>query len=96
MVLELAMVVARILGIGDLIAASMIILSSFLSPPITLLGAKWLILKGGIFAFAGNMASFIDVLCGIYVIFLAYGWSSTFLNVITFIWIAQKGLASLL
>ena len=90
------MVIARILGIGDLFAAVLILLSGFISPGITLLGAKWLILKGGIFAFSGNMASFIDVICGIYIIFLAYGWSSTYITVVVFIWVVQKGLASLL
>ena len=88
--------IVKILGIGDLFAAVIGAAAGFLPEAIVLLAAKWLILKGGIFMFSGNYASFFDILCGVYFIFLAYGWGFSFLTVIIIVWIAQKGIASLI
>ena len=90
----------KILGIGDVFAGIIAIASWFDNSliPIALvfLAAKWLMIKGAIFAFSGNYASFIDILCGIYLIALGYGWGFGFVTVFVVIWIMQKGLASLI
>ncbi len=86
----------KILGIGDLFTGLIIVLSSIFPKAIILLGAKWLIIKGGLFALSGNMVSFIDVFCGIYVIFLAFGHSTTSLTIVTAIWVFQKAIFSLI
>ena len=90
----------KILGIGDVFAGLIAIASwydhSLLPIALVFLAAKWLIIKGAIFAFSGNYASFVDILCGLYLIALGYGWGFGFFTVLTIIWIMQKGLASLI
>jgi hypothetical protein len=88
--------IVKILGIGDLFTAIIGAAAGLLPEAIVLLAAKWLIIKGAIFMFSGNYASVIDILCGVYFIFLAYNWGFTFLTIIIIIWTAQKGLASLI
>lgn len=90
----------KLLGIGDILAGLVAIAAAFdnsLVPiAIIFLAAKWLMIKGAIFAFSGNYASFVDILCGIYLIALGYGWGISFFTVIAIIWIMQKGLVSLI
>gem|GEM_PF-6919232 len=63
---------------------------------IILYGAAWLIIKGGIFAYTGNIVSMIDVLCGFYAVALAFGAHSTLLTVVAVIFLAQKVVFSML
>ena len=86
----------KILGVGDLITGIIVALSSIFPKGIILLGAKWLIIKGGFFALTGNMVSFIDVFCGVYVIFLAFGYNVTSLTILVAIWVFQKAIFSLI
>ena len=86
----------RLLGVGDLFTGIVVALSTVFPKAIILIGAKWLIIKGGFFALTGNMASFIDVFFGIYVIFLAFGYGVTSLTVVTSIWVLQKAIFSLI
>lgn len=90
----------KILGIGDVFVGLVALASWYdyhlLPIAIVFLAAKWLIIKGAIFAFSGNYASFIDILCGLYLIALGYGWGFGFFTILTVIWIMQKGLASLI
>ena len=90
----------RILGkalcIGDL-AVVLVLFFSALLPTAPLLYAGWyLLVKGGIFAALGNIVSMIDVLCGIYLFFLAFGISSGFLTIIAMLFLGQKVLFGLL
>lgn len=90
----------KILGIGDIfvgiVAAIAAFDSSFVPIAVIFLAAKWLMIKGAIFVFSGNYVSFVDILCGLYLILLGYGWGIGFLTILVIIWVSQKGLASMI
>ena len=86
---------AKILGIGDLLSGMCILLASVFPAAWVIVFAKYLILKGGIFAVMGNVVSMIDVACGVYMIFLAFGYGWVVLNIIVIVFLIQKGLISL-
>jgi len=90
----------KILGLGDVIAALTTALAAvfpFLLPKqIVFYIAGYLILKGGMFAITGNIISYIDVFCGIYLILLTYGISFTILTLFVVIFLIQKNILSFL
>ncbi len=87
-------VFAKILGLGDLFAMVIILFAPVFPKQIILYGAAFLILKGGLFAYTGNLTSLLDVGCGLYAVALAFGASSTILTVVTVIFLAQKAVFS--
>jgi hypothetical protein len=92
--------IAKLMGIGDIagaVAIALLTISPALLPKqIVLYIAGYLILKGGFFAFTGNMVSMIDVLCGIYIILLYFGVSVTLLSIFAVVFLLQKNVAALL
>ena len=84
------------MGVGDLIALILILLAPVFPKNIILYGAAYLIIKGGIFAYTGNIVSMIDVACGLYAVAVAFGHSSSLLTVLVVIFLAQKFVFSML
>ncbi len=70
------------------------LLSPFLPLKAMLYAAGWLILKGGMFAFGGDIASFIDIGCGLYMVFFAFGLSITFVSIVVALYLSQKFMIS--
>lgn len=89
-------VVLRILGILDLICALLMLANPIIPRAVLMYFSMYLIFKGGYFAFKYNVASILDTLAGIYMIAVAYGFSSGVLTLIAVIYLGQKGLISLL
>lgn len=86
----------KILGLGDLVTGLMIPLYAVFPHMFLIVGAKYLIIKGGFFAFGGDMASFLDVICGVYLVLLFFGLSYWVFTTIAFVWLMQKAVFSLL
>ena len=87
--------IAKVLGIGDLMSGFMVLMASVFPASWVVFFAKYLLLKGGIFAAMGNIISMIDVAIGVYMIFLAFGHGFLIINIIVIVFLMQKGLASL-
>ena len=87
---------AKIMGVFDLYAIIAILLAPLFPIKLVLYGAGWLILKGGIFAMMGNIISYIDIFFGLYMVFLAFGISSSILTIIAIIYLGQKVLFSVI
>ena len=84
------------MGVGDLIALILILFAPVFPKQIILYGAAYLIVKGGIFAYTGNIVSMLDVACGLYAVAVAFGHSSSLLTVLVVIFLAQKFVFSML
>jgi len=86
--------IGKLLGIGDLIAAATIVMLAFtpivLPKKLIFYAAAYLVLKGGLFWLSGDGVSFIDVLCGAYIIMLSIGLSVTLISVLAVIFLVQK------
>ena len=88
--------IARILGVIDLTAVLMIILMHFdifLGWRLLLFHVAFLVVKGAIFWSDWN--SYMDMAIGLYLILMGFG-VVTFLDWIAAIYLAQKGIASLM
>lgn len=86
--------IVKILGFIDLLIVPIIFLSPHIPQKVVFYGAGYLITKGAFFGMAGDIASYIDILCGLYIILLGFGISWTFLNVIVIIYLMQKAILS--
>ena len=90
----------KIMGFGDVVAAVTTALATafplLLPKTIVFYIAGYLILKGGIFAMSGNLISYIDVFCGIYLILLTYGVSVTAITIFAVIFLTQKNILAFL
>ena len=86
----------KALGFGDLVTGLMIPLYAVFPHAFLIVGAKYLIIKGGFFAFGGDMASFLDVFCGAYLILMFLGFSYWVFTTIAFVWLMQKAVFSLM
>ena len=90
----------KLMGIGDIIAAiTAVIVAAFptvLPRAVVFYVAGYLIFKGGIFAFSGNLISYFDVFCGIYIILLTYGISITIVTILVVFFLIQKNVLSLI
>jgi|ETNmetMinimDraft_2_1059921.scaffolds.fasta_scaffold269888_1 hypothetical protein len=82
--------IVKLLGGFDLIAVIIIFFSAIFPQKLILYAAGYLLFKGIIFAMGGDIASIIDVLCGVYVVLLSYGISSTLVTVIVLVYLVQK------
>ncbi len=88
--------ILKFLGVLDLFAIITIIFSFILPKTLILYGAGWLILKGVLFGFTGEITSWIDAICGVYTVFLAYGIGNNIVTVIVCIYLFQKAAVSFL
>ncbi len=90
----------KILGVGDVIAAlTTALVAAFpvlLPKRLVFYIAGYLILKGGMFATSGNIISYIDVFCGIYLMLLTYGISFKIITFFVVIFLIQKNIISFL
>lgn len=87
--------IVKFLGGLDFLAVIVIFFSSIFPQKALMYAAGYLLFKGGFFAMGGDIASILDILCGIYVIFIAYGISSTVITVVVLIYLMQKVVFSL-
>lgn len=87
--------VVFILGILDLFIALIILGAKSFPEKVILFAAFYIILKGLVFAMSSDIASYVDIAAGIYMVFIAAGFSVSFLSIIFAIFLAQKGLFSL-
>ena len=86
----------KILGVLDLITAIILIFNGAFAQSIILFGAKYLLLKGGLFAFMGDKASIIDFFCGVYMVLVAYDMGFSLATVLVAIFLVQKSAFSLI
>ena len=88
---------AKVLGALDLLVTLIIIFYSLFPKNIIFYGAFYLIAKGLIFVITSrDFASYFDVLCGIYTIFLAFNMSNPIITIIAVLFLGQKVVFSLL
>ncbi|MBW2971225.1 hypothetical protein KY320_03635 [Candidatus Woesearchaeota archaeon] len=84
----------KLMGLGDIFAAVMTIVATMhpVAASKQLIGyaAAYLVLKGGIFSLAGNIVSYIDVLCGVYIFLLSLGISLPLLTLFAVLFLVQK------
>jgi len=88
--------IAKALGFIDLINVLVMLLAPFLPNRLVLFFAMLLIAKGIVFASTGNPISSLDIIAGIYIGIIVYGWSNIVLTVFFSVFLAQKGLLSML
>tara|TARA_Y100000034_G_C6750171_1_gene333381 strand:- start:213 stop:482 length:270 start_codon:yes stop_codon:yes gene_type:complete len=86
--------ITKILGFGDFLVIIAMLFFPFLPLKWILYAAGYLILKGGLFAFSGDVASILDIISGIYIVLFAFGFSLNFFSVIVGIYLGQKFLVS--
>lgn len=87
--------IIKLMGIADLVAATIIILLHYslgLSWKLPLIFAAYLVLKGVMFW--GNISSFLDMLCGAYILAMVFGFSS-FMSFLVAIYLFQKAVFSI-
>jgi len=87
---------AKLLGILDLICVLAIFLVNLLPNQLIMNLGMLLTMKGIIFASMRNLVSILDVVAGIYMGLLIYGVRNKVITVFLLIYLAQKGLLSLL
>ena len=86
--------IIRVMGTADLIAGFIILFVTALPRQVALLTALYLITKGGIFAYSGDKASFLDVFCGLYLIVASFGLEWPLLTILAGLWLLQKAIVS--
>lgn len=84
-----------ILGIIDLFIALIILGAKFFPKSVILFAAFYIILKGLLFVLSNDAASYVDIAAGIYMMFIAAGFSLSLLSILFTIFLVQKGLFSL-
>ncbi|HIG95890.1 TPA: hypothetical protein HA249_03290 [Candidatus Woesearchaeota archaeon] len=89
------MSLAKLLAIVDLVAVFAILASPILPTKVIMYCAGYLILKGGLFAITSyDIASMLDVICGIIIMLLAFDISNGTVNLIVLLYLVQKILLS--
>ncbi len=86
----------KILGILDIASACVITLHSITPVSIMRMLAGYLFVKGIIFSTIGDIASILDVLCSFYMIALSFSMDFWIITIITVVFLAQKGLMTIL
>lgn len=88
--------IAKIMGAGDVMAAIIIAIMSFLPDFLPrraiILFAGYLLLKGIAFSMSGNFISYLDIACGIYIILMTFGISISVLSLLFVLYLIQKNL----
>jgi len=85
----------KLLGLADLGCVLLLLFTALFPDNFIQTGATYLIMKGGIFAFLGDIVSFFDVGIGIYLLLMGLGISSSVLSVIAMLFLVQKAVFSL-
>lgn len=89
------MFINKILAIVDLVAVFAILAAPILPTKVIIYCAGYLIMKGGFFAITSyDIASILDVICGIIIILLAFGISHGTVNIIVLLYLIQKAVFS--
>jgi hypothetical protein len=91
--------IIKIFGVLDLISALIFGLSyyfHFIPKTMMFFVSGYLIIKGAIFLFSKDIASFIDVGCGVTILLSIFFSISHLIFIIALIFLIQKGLFSLL
>lgn len=86
----------KLLGMLDILAAAAVLLETSAPHIILTIFASYLLIKGILFVKTGDLASSIDILIGIYVVFLNFGFAVLWLTVASCLFLVQKGFLSLL
>jgi hypothetical protein len=94
-IVSCAMIV-KVLGALDLACVIAILFAAAFPQKLILLFAIYLMGKGGIFALSGDVVSYIDVVCGIYMLLLAFGMVNLVVSGIFAAYLGQKSIFSLL
>jgi hypothetical protein len=89
------LVLAKLLGVGDLLAVIVLLFSAIFPQHIITWIATFIILKGVMFGMMKNFVSYIDVVVGIYIVFVGYGISHWVPTLGSALFLGQKGLFSL-
>lgn len=87
--------IIKILGLLDIITATLLIFGTYL-PKLTLLSvAGYLLIKGLLFSFTGDFNSIVDILIGFYAVAITLGFSWIVFTVLAVLFLYQKGFMSL-
>ncbi len=86
--------VVKLLGIGDLLAAVVVVMMHYdlVGWRIGLLFAAYLLIKG--FMFKGDFSSILDMVCGAYIIIMMFGLT-TIVDWIVVLYLFQKSVFSI-
>jgi hypothetical protein len=88
--------IVKILGALDLVCVVAILFAAVLPQKMLILLAVYLMGKGGTFAIGGDIVSYIDVVCGVYMLLLAFGIANLVISGIFVAYLGQKAVFSLL
>jgi len=86
--------IVKILGFFDFVVIFCILFSEILPFTYLIKASLYLLVKGGIFSLTGDFASYLDVICGIYILFFAFGLSINLFTAIVVLYLGQKCLVS--
>ncbi len=86
----------KLLGLFDLAAVMIILLSSVLPMKVVLYTGGLLVMKGLIFSLGGSLISLLDVLCGVLVILIAFKITSGIIILLVVLFLVQKALLSMI
>ncbi len=84
----------KLMGLVDVVAVIVILVGHILPQKMIIYSAGYLIAKGGFFAMNGNIMSILDVVCGIFIIMLAFGISFKLMNSFMLFFLVQKAFFS--
>lgn len=87
--------IVKILGIFDIIAATILLIGTRFSETILLYAAVYLLIKGLLFSFTGDVASITDVVIGLYAWGITLGFSWIVFTIIFAVFLYGKGIMSL-
>lgn len=86
--------ITKILGLGDAFVILAMLFSPLLPLKVMFYAAMYLIVKGGMFAFSGDVASWLDIFSGVYVVLFTFGISTTIFSILVGFYLAQKFMVS--
>ncbi len=86
--------ITKVLGLGDFLVVLVMLFAPFVPLKWLFYAASYLILKGGLFAFSGDIASILDIVSGVYVALFTLGYSWNLFSIIVGFYLGQKFLVS--
>ncbi|MBN2421566.1 hypothetical protein JXB27_04780 [Candidatus Woesearchaeota archaeon] len=86
--------IVKLLGVFDIIAATFLVIGTRFSETVLLYVAVYLLIKGLLFSFTGDMASITDVVIGLYAWGITLGFSWIVFTVIFALFLYGKGIMS--
>jgi hypothetical protein len=90
------MIILWIFSIIDFTIALIIISASILPQKAVFYGALYMLGKGGFFAYTGDFISWLDIIVGVYMLFLVFGVGNIWISLIAFFYLLQKVVMSAL